>query len=185
MKQAIAVSLFCMAFFLGTHLSAAALPDACGDDHAHFDVKTVRDAPAPAPPVAGKARIVFIEHIYAPGCLGCRDFAPRIGVDGSWVGATRGDSYFVLDVDPGTHNVCADWKSLSAVPGKNFGVASLTAEPGQTYFFEAKIQAATEGPSGPPTIRTQWVLDLEQLSDDKGQDRMKNSALATATLTKQ
>lgn len=185
MKQAMAVSLFCMAFFLGTHLSAAALPDACGDDHAHFDVKTVKDAPAPAPPEAGKAQIVFIERIDAPGCLGCHDFAPRIGVDGSWVGATRGDSYFVLDVAPGAHSVCADWKSLSAAPGKHIGVASFTAEPGQTYFFEAKIMAAPEGPSNPPSVRTDWVLNLKQLDNDKGQDRMKNSALATWTQTKQ
>lgn len=185
MKQAMAVSLFCMVFFLGTHLSAAALPDACGNDHAHFDVKTDKNAPAPAPPAAGKAQVVVIERIDAPGCLGCRDFAPRIAVDGSWVGATRGDSYFVFDVDPGAHSVCADWKSLSAAPGMHIGVASFSADPGQTYFFEAKITAAPEGPSNPPSVRTRWVLVLTQLSNDKGEDRMKNSALATATLTKQ
>jgi hypothetical protein len=97
------------------------------------------------------------------------------------VGATKGDSYFVLDVDPGVHHVCADWKSLSAAPGKNVGVATLTAEPGKVYFFEVKIMSAPEEVSGPPTVRTEWALDLKQLSDDKGWERMKNSALATAT----
>jgi hypothetical protein len=155
MKQAMAVFLFCMLFFLGNNLRAATLPDGCGDDHARFDVKTEKDAPAPAPPQAGKARIVFIGRIDAPGCLGCSVFSPRIGVDGSWVGATKGDSYFVLDVDPGVHHVCADWKSLS--------------------------MSAPEEVSGPPTVRTEWALDLKQLSDDKGWERMKNSALATAT----
>jgi hypothetical protein len=181
MKQAMAVFLFCMLFFLGNNLRAATLPDGCGDDHARFDVKTEKNAPAPAPPQPGKARIVFIGRIDAPGCLGCSVFSPRIGVDGSWVGATKGDSYFVLDVDPGVHHVCADWKSLSAAQGKNVGVASITVEPGQTYFFEVKITGASEGVSGPPTVRTEWVLDLKQLSDDKGWDRMKTSALAMST----
>jgi hypothetical protein len=181
MKQTMAVFLFCMLFFLGNNLRAATLPDGCGDDHARFDVKTERDAPAPAPPQAGKARIVFIERIDAPGCLGCHEFSPRIGVDGSWVGATRGDSYFVFDVDPGVHHVCADWKSLSAAPGKNVGVATLTAEPGQVYFFEAKIASAPEAPAGPPTVRTEWALELKQISDDKGSSRMKTSALAMST----
>jgi len=185
MKRAMAVFLFCMLFFLGNNLRAATLPDGCGDDRAHFDVKTEKDAPAPAPPQAGKARIVFIGRIVAPGCLGCGVFSPRIGVDGSWVGATKGDSYFVLDVDPGVHHVCADWKSLSAARGRNVGVATLTAEPGQVYFFQIKITAATEAPSDPPTVRTEWVLDLKQLSDDKGSSRMKTSALAMSTLRSQ
>src|SRR5271156_4452375 len=140
MKQATAVFLFCTVCFWGDQLRAARLHDACGNDNAHFDVKTEKNAPQPAPPEAGKARIVFIGHIDAPGCLGCGDFAPRIGVDGSWVGATKGDSYFVLDVAPGTHNVCAVWKSVSAALRRNWGVASFTAEPGQTYFFETKIE---------------------------------------------
>lgn len=185
MKQAKAVFFVCMVFFLGNQLRAANLPDACGDDHAHFDVKTDKNAQAPALPAAGKAQVVVIERIDAPGCLGCHEFAPRIAVDGSWVGATRGDSYFAFDVDPGAHSVCADWKSLSAAPGKHIGVASFSAEPGQTYFFQAKIMAAPEGPSNPPSVRTRWVLVLTQLSNDKGEYRMKNSALATATQTKQ
>jgi hypothetical protein len=183
MKQAMAVLLFCTLCFWGNQLRAARLHDACGDDHAHFDVKTEKDAPAPAAPEAGKARIVFIGRIDAPGCLGCDEFAPRIGVDGSWVGATRGNSYFVLDVAPGTHNVCADWKSISAARGRNWGVASFTAAPGQTYFFETKIEPSGQGASDPSGIRTHWTLDLTQLSDDKGADRMKNSALATWTQT--
>ncbi len=185
MKQAMAVFLFCMMFVMGNQLRAARLRDACGDDHAHFVVKTEKHAPDPAPPEAGKARVVFIGRVDAPGCLGCRDFAPRIAVDGSWVGATKGNSYFELDVAPGMHNVCADWKSLSAAPRRNWGVASFTAEAGQTYFFEAKIVPTAEGPSDPPTIRTHWVLDFKQLSDDKGADRLKSSDLATWTQIEQ
>jgi hypothetical protein len=185
MKQAMAVLLFCTLCFWGNQLRAESLHDACGDDHAHFDVKTEKNPPQPAPLEAGKARVVFIGRIEAPGCLGCQDFAPRIGVDGSWVGATKGNSYFVLDVAPGTHNVCADWKSVSAALRRNWGVVSFTAEAGQTYFFQTRIEPGGEGPSDPSLIRTHWVLDLKQLDDDKGWDRVKNSDLATWTQTKQ
>lgn len=185
MKQAMAVFLFCMMFVMGNQLRAARLHDACGDDHAHFDVKTQKNAPDPAPPGAGKARVVFIGRIEAPGCLGCQDFAPRIGIDGSWVGATKGNSYFVLDVAPGTHNVCADWKSVSAALRRNWGVSSFTAEAGKTYFFETRIEQGGDASSDPSLIRTHWVLDLKQLDDDKGWDWVKNSDLATWTQTKQ
>jgi hypothetical protein len=55
------------------------------------------------------------------------------------------------------------------------------AEPGQVYFFEAKIMSAPEEPADPPTVRTEWVLDLKQLSDDQGWSRMKSSAFAMST----
>ena len=50
MKQAKAVFLVCMVFVLGNQLRAANLPDACGDDHAHFDVKTEKNAPGAGAP---------------------------------------------------------------------------------------------------------------------------------------
>ena len=148
MKQAMAVFLFCMVFFWAT--SSRRQASRCLRQRSRSLRRENREGCAGArAPEAGKARIVFIGRIDAPGCLGCDDFAPRIGVDGSWVGATKGNSYFVLDVAPGTHNVCADWKSISAARGRNWGVASFSAEPGQTYFFETKIEPSGEGPSDP------------------------------------
>lgn len=189
MKQAMAVSVLCVLFALGNQLRAATLPDACGDDKVQFDVKTQKSPPAPAPPAAGEAEVVFIGLVDAPGCLGCGIFSPRVGVDGSWVGATKGNSYFVLAIDPGVHHVCADWKSINAARRKNVGVASFVAEPGQVYFFQVKISDAFEGVSGAPngsvTSKSEWVLNLTQLSEDEGRYQMKISALATSTQKKQ
>jgi hypothetical protein len=185
MKQAMSALLFCVLFVLGNQLRATTLPDACGDDKVQFDVKTAKHQPPPAPPEAGKAQVVFVGVVDAPGCLGCGIFSPRVGVDGSWAGATKGNSYFVLSVDPGIHHVCADWQSIHAARGKNIGVASFTAEPGQAYFFEVKIADQFEGvsgmPNGPVTSQTEWVLNLTQLSEDEGRYQMKVSALATST----
>ena len=189
MNQAAAAFLFCTLFMLGNQVRATTLPDACGDDKVQFDVKIAKDQPVPAPPVSDKAQIVFIGVVDAPGCLGCGIFSPRIGVDGSWAGATKGNSYFALSVDPGVHHICADWKSISAARGKNIGVTSFTAEPGHVYFFEVRIADQFEGVSGAPggavSTQSQWVLHLSPLSDDEGRYRVKISALATATVKKQ
>jgi hypothetical protein len=185
MKQVMLAVLFCVCLALGNEARCTTLPDSCGDDKVQFDVKTEKHPPAPTSPEPGKAQIVVIGLVDAPGCLGCGIFSPRVGVDGSWVGATKGNSYFVLSVDRGVHHVCADWKSINAARRKNVGVASLTAEPGQVYFFQVKISEVLEGvagmPNGPVTSKSEWVLSLTQLSEDEGRYQMKVSALATST----
>ena len=34
----------------------------------------------------------------------------RMGIDGRWVGATHGNSYLFMTVDPGEHHLCASWQ---------------------------------------------------------------------------
>jgi len=189
MKQATAAFFFCVLFVLGNQLRATTLPDACGDDKTQFDVKTEKHQPAPAPPTVGIAQIVFVGLVDSGpgGCLGCT-FSPRVGIDGSWVGATKGNSYFSVDVDPGEHHLCAAWKTLLASKGKNVDVASFTAEAGKVYYFQVRIREVERGvigSSGGSVMSTyDWVLDLTPLSDDEGKYRMKISSLATATAKK-
>jgi len=110
------------------------LPDACGDDSAKFDVTTEKDKPAPGPPAAGMAQIVFIES----GNLG-QIF--RYGIDGSWVGANHKDSYFAVDVAPGDHHLCMSLQlnglNSEKVRQKYARLLSFTAEAGKVYYFEA------------------------------------------------
>jgi hypothetical protein len=77
------------------------LPDACGDDSVKLDVTTKKNQPAPAPPEAGKAQIVFSE---SGGLIA------RFGMDGSWVGANDRDSYFAVEVAPGEHHLCLSFQ---------------------------------------------------------------------------
>jgi hypothetical protein len=156
------------------------LPDACGDDGVKFDVKTQKDQPAPAPPEAGKAQIVLIGTIDKEGagtCIAC-NFVGRVGVDGAWVGANKGASYFAYTVEPGEHHVCANWQTIGQ-DGKKVGVASFTAEPGKAYYFRVAItiQPYTTDRGAQKEDR----LDLTQLSEDEGKYRVKVSALSTAT----
>ncbi len=175
---------------LCTSLCAAApvhgktvLPDACGDDSVKFNVKTQNDAPVPAPPAAGKAQIVFIETSTNPhGCFAtftsCTATA-RFGVDGAWVGATTGNSYFALSVDPGEHHLCATM-------GKDIGVEALTVEAGKVYYYQALFDVETSqlGNSQHPHLQVKKAGSFSILKEDEGKFRVKASPLATWTTGK-
>jgi hypothetical protein len=63
----------------------------------------------------------------------------RIGLDGQWVGANHGNTYFSLLVDPGVHSLCANWQSSIGRYSKQAAAVSLTPEAGQTYFLLTKV----------------------------------------------
>jgi hypothetical protein len=168
---------------------ATVLPDACGDDKIKFDVKTEKDQPAPAVPDASKAQIIFIENndkMVSPFSYA----TIRYGVDGAWVGANNGDSYFPLTVDPGIHHLCVSWQSAVGRAKKKIDVAAFTAEPGKVYYFAASVLisggggggyvAPTTGPNGAMSgggmVRGAPVdiaFNLSQLSEDEGKYRVK------------
>jgi hypothetical protein len=103
----------------------------CGDPKVKFSVNTAAYQ-QPARHEAGKALVYFIEDD--------SNFSPiskpttRAGVDGKWVGATHGNSYFSFSVDPGVHHLCASWQSW----GGKMAVVHFTAEAGGIYYFEVK-----------------------------------------------
>jgi hypothetical protein len=177
-------ALVVLAFLASTASAKTVLPDACGDSKTNFDVKTQADQPEPAAPAAGKAQIVFIETIDKPfGCgmstTGCSP-TYRFGLDGTWAGATKGNSYFVVSVDPGVHHVCT-------VSGKNVGVDSFTAEAGKVYYYQAKvvIKRSAVSINGPDAMGSGQMInkdfDFSQVNEDQGKYRIKASELATST----
>jgi hypothetical protein len=150
--------------------SAATLPDACGDDKTTFDVKVQKDQPAPALPDAVNAQIVFIEKFDNVGlCVGC-EVTTRVGVDGKWVGADRGNSYFSYTVTPAEHHLCVNWQGV-----QGHGPASFKAEPGKVYYFAINVKIRQDQ-SG-----MEQHLDLAALNESEGKYLVKNSALAAAT----
>jgi hypothetical protein len=173
MRTDLKVFLLCAALLFAVQARATVLPDACGDDKVNFDVSTQKNQPAPAPPVAGKAQIVFIENDDKEiGCIALCEATTRVGMDGAWVGANNGNSYFVLAVDAGVHHLCASWQSALSMLKKNVDVVSFTAKPGKVYYFAAQI-VDTGGKEVPPTIA------LSQLNEDEGKYRVKAWNLAT------
>jgi hypothetical protein len=173
MKPSLGILFLSASLAFAAQARATVLPDACGDDKVKFDVKTEEGQPAFAPPAVGKAQIVFIENDdkYI-GCIALCEVTTRVGMDGAWVGANNGNSYFALTVDPGVHHLCASWQSALSMLKKNVDVISFTAEPGKVYYFAAQI-VETGGKEVPPTIT------LSQLNEDEGQYRVKAWKLAT------
>ncbi len=164
--------------------SATTLPDACGSDKVQFDVKTAKNQPAPAPPADGKAQIVFIEAMDKNlACWSCGTPSSRFGLDGAWVGATKGDSYFSVDVTPGEHHLCADWQSSFGRLKKMLGMADFNAKAGETYYFEAKVKIKEHqyGTGADSSSEVDRDLSFSQVSDDEGRYRIKASPLATAS----
>jgi len=93
--------------------------------------------PAPPQTDAGKALVYFIENDSQFDSFPSP--TTRMGVDGEWVGATHGNSYFYSSVDPGVHHLCASWqKAVLVLQGRQTAAAHFTAEAGNVYYFEVK-----------------------------------------------
>jgi hypothetical protein len=81
---------------------------ACGRGDMQYDVKKDQGQHIPdADPT--KALVYIIQDEQTVGiCIKCTT-TTRIGLDGSWIGANSGRSYFFFAVDPGEHHLCANW----------------------------------------------------------------------------
>jgi hypothetical protein len=164
------------AFFLFAFLACAGQvwattwPDSCGNDKVKFDVKTEEGQPAPARPAEGKAQIIFVEN--ENQMIGPFMHATvRFGMDGAWVGANYGNSYFAVTVDPGVHHLCANWQSTWGTFNKNIDLTSFTAESGKVYYFAAQVTVNS---------RDSVTFGLSQLNEDEGRYRIANSKLSTS-----
>jgi hypothetical protein len=110
--------------------AAARAAAGCGLSGEMFNVQTT-DLKHPAgQPESGKALVYFfVDFVTAP--------TMRVGVDGNWVGANNGKSYFFFQVSPGEHNLCTEWQSGTfKKSSERVGEAiHLTAESGKTYYI--------------------------------------------------
>jgi hypothetical protein len=107
----------------------------CGNAKQKFDVSTQHTKGALAPDPE-KALLVIIEND--------DDFqswpkpAVRIGLDGQWKGATHGNSYLAIPIEPGVHHLCANWQKYSPfIRNPHPDAVHFTAVPGVAYYFEA------------------------------------------------
>ncbi|MGB9408645.1 MAG: hypothetical protein WCA89_13995 [Terracidiphilus sp.] len=175
MNPKFAVSLLCLSLFSTLH--AWALPDSCGKEGVQFKV-TTQPIPIDFKALdAGKAQIVFLESEMTAGMV-LNGAETRLGVDGAWVGATKGNSYFSLSLIPGQHHLCANWPADFAPEWALTGLASLNAKPGEVYYYRIKIRH----------IRLEQIdehsLDLSPVNEDEGKYLVNFLDQATATVKK-
>ena len=181
MKHPTFLLLSLFSFIAVSTVSATVLPDACGNEKVEFDIQLKKKAPTLDGPEAGKGQVVFTETSEKPpkiGCLSagvsCNDVV-RFGVDGAWVGATKGNSYFAISLEPGVHHLCA-------VLGKKADAQSLTVEAGKIYYFQVAYRAegTQYGTSDHANYQVNENVDFLMLDEDKGKYRVKASALSIA-----
>jgi len=186
-KPALFLLLLCASLLAAVQASAKTiLPDACGDENTKFNVSTLKDQPAPEPPPAGSAQIIFVEEQNARASF--HMVTVRYGVDGNWAGANYGDSYFVANVTPGVHHLCVNAQGDK----KAIGVTSFTAEAGKVYYYEASTTVTKSGGGTVTTMGANGAMshgtapssmnkffEFKQLSEDEGQYRIKAWKLAT------
>jgi hypothetical protein len=73
----------------------------CGPTEVKFEVKTDKRQHPIGQPESGKALVyVFADENADPGGIRIGGLTTRIGLDGAWVGANKGTSYFFFSVNP-------------------------------------------------------------------------------------
>ena len=168
-----ALAVFAVQSFANT------LPDSCGDHRTVMEVATHKHGPPPSGPEAGKARIVFIES----ADKNALPVTTRFALDGSWVGANRGNSYFDVSVEPGEHHICADWQLNHRFIKDKQAFDVFTAEAGATYFFRAIVEwepSVTMIETGQPDGKMD--LRLSKINNDEGRYLIQNSRFSVVTL---
>jgi hypothetical protein len=116
----------------------------CGPANIDFNVSSPNDGAPPPTPESGKALVYVIQVIENGPNMALDDATTRFGVDGAWVGANHGNSYFYFSVDPGQHDVCVDWQSSLLARSELASAANLDANAGSTYYFQVRTRDATK-----------------------------------------
>ena len=142
------------------------LPPACGPNNVSFDTKLDKSPPPLTPPEPGKAKIYFFQATGVSG-MTTESGTTMFGIDGAWVGAIRGASYFSVSVDPGEHHICAASRYFYRVAGTEvLALAHLQAEAGKTYYYRLRIGE---------------YVELEPVDSDEGEFVIPYYPLSTFT----
>jgi hypothetical protein len=155
------LSLVCLVACAFAQEPSARAVAACGANDVRYDVSLETAAHTSAPLEPGKARVYFIQDDGPWGDY--QHSVLRIGMNGSWVGAYKKNSYFAISVVPGEHHVCVNVQS-SLPEGRLVGFAHFTAEPGKTYYYRTQFLSGTSA-----LYRTPPNLVLDSIDSDQAE----------------
>ena len=148
MKTLLFVALLASTAFAQDQAAIAAAQSSCGPKDTQFDVRT-ETGPHAMPQVSGDKALVFV--VQDVGQLRCWGCTTKVGIDGAWVGATKGNSYLSFSVEPGEHHLCARSGGVA--------LANFTAEAGKVYYFRARTIRGVAG---------SYSFDLDSINSDQG-----------------
>jgi Protein of unknown function (DUF2846) len=133
-------TLFAAPVFAQEEAMTARTAAGCGADNVQYDVKTDKTQHPLGQVPDGKALVyIFEQEKTNAEAFKIGAATIRVGLDGHWIGANHGNTYFYFPVDPGDHSICANWQSSIMKLAKLASAASLTAEPGQAYYFQVRV----------------------------------------------
>ena len=162
-------------FFLGATAIAqdqsaiAAAEAACGPKDVQFDVKADQSQHPVPQPNPGKALVYVVQEFGQVECKGCA--VTKIGLDGAWVGANKGNSYIYFSAEPGERHLCMNWQSRFESRARAFAVANFTAEAGKTYYYRARVFPG----------HLDISFDLDPINSDQGKLLVASSAVSVST----
>ena len=127
---------------------------ACGNERVSFKVKLDESQHPLAQPDPGKARVYFIHDAGTNNTLAYPTV--KVAIDGAWVGAHHGNSYFSISVEPGEHHVCVTLQS--SLVAQRVELAHFAAEAGKIYYYRTQLV----------TSRSVELLELDPVDSDQG-----------------
>jgi hypothetical protein len=177
MKAALALLLLSVPAF-GQNSTVSTTESACGPGDVQFRVKTqtLQSMPAPEP---GQALVFVVED---QKFKAVRDVTARVGLDGSWVGANRGNTFLYFAVQPGEHRLCTDWISDFLPNGRAVSLAHFVAESGKIYYFQARTVGFYGSLSDGHGLQLPngAGIDLDLVDSDEGKLLVETSELSVS-----
>ena len=170
MKTLLAVVLFATVALSQDRPEALGAANGCGPGGTKFDVQIDRKQHPILPPEADKAIIyIFQDAKRDSNAHNLGNTTTRVGLDGVWVGANRGKSYFFVLVNPGDHHLCVAQQTMLKTSSQPGSALSLKAEAGKVYYFLTEVQEKSE--TGPG-------VELEAVDSAEGPSLIANSPLS-------
>lgn len=167
MKSLLVVMLLAISAFVQGQ--SAGLPSACGPEKVSFKLKLDDTQHTLAQPEPGKARVYFIDDAGTTHTLGYP--TSILGIDGEWVGANHGNSYFSVSVEPGEHHLCAALQ-YAHYGDQRVELAHLRAETGRVYYYRTRYGFSYGG-----------YLELDPIDSDQAKYLIGLSPLSVSKST--
>jgi hypothetical protein len=165
MKVVVLVMVFAASAFAQSPADASTA--ACGPENVSFNVKLDRSQHALAKPDQGKARVYFLHDAGTGSTLGYPTV--KVAMDGAWVGANHGNSYFFLSVEPGEHHVCVTLQS--SLVAQRVELAHFAAEAGKVYYYRTRLVMS----------RSVELLELGAIDNDQGKYLVASTPLSISS----
>lgn len=152
MKVAVIALIFSAPVF--AQAPPAASTAACGPANVGFKVKLDESRHTLEQPDPGKAQVYFLQDAGTGVTLGYPTV--KLAIDGAWVGANHGNSYFSVYVEPGEHHVCVMLQS--SLVAQRVELAHFTAEADRVYYYRTRLIMS----------RSVELLELSSIDSDQG-----------------